>query len=173
MSSMALRGPELIPILAAIAGAALLMLGIALWFAARSRRPHPKKPPRKTFEHGRRLARAHHVASARQAVKALERAPVGALADARADAYHARVTIDRRRQQPCAQAAGFVAGLFESAWAHEVRLSHPECGGERGGRCVYLVERAPIATARPAEGAQTRGSGDARDRSAPIRAGGG
>lgn len=171
---MALRGPELIPILVAIAVGALLTMGIALWIAVRSRKPHPKKPPRRTFEHGRRLARAHHVASPRAAVDALERAPVGTLEQARADARGAQVTLVRRRNQPCAQAAGFVAGLFESAWAHEVRLSHPECGGDRGGRCVYVVEKAvPTGSARPGAGAPTPGSASDPGRSLRARAGGG
>lgn len=170
---MVARGTELIPILMGIVAVALIVLAFAAWIASRSKKRLPQKPPRRTFEHGRRLARALHATTPRAALDALERAPVGALEHARADDRRAEVTFVRRRQQPCPQAAGFVAGLFESAWAHEVRVIHPHCSGERGGRCEYVVERESTASARPAEGAPIRGSGAARDRSFRARAGGG
>lgn len=169
---MAVRGGELIFWLIALGALALLVLAFSAWLATRSRRPAPKKPPRRTFEHGRRLARMRRVVTTGAALDALRTSPVGHVEAARADQRLAEVSIERKRGQPCSQAAGFVAGLFESAWAHEVRVMHPSCAGEAGGVCRYVVERATGSGARGAA-ASIPGSEGERRRSSQARPGGG
>lgn len=169
-----MRG-EVVAGLVAFGGVALLLLAIALFLAVRSRKPPKRNPPKRTFEHGRRLARMRHARSPDEAVAGLRTTPVGSVVSARADGRHADVTLTRRKSQPCPQAAGYLAGLFESAWAHEVRVVHPQCAGERGGECRYIIERArPVsASGAPTAGASIPGSADGRRRSPPARAGGG
>ncbi|HUR68698.1 MAG TPA: hypothetical protein VM370_05580 [Candidatus Thermoplasmatota archaeon] len=136
------RGVEAFLLLAALAGLAALVLWIGALLAARARKPAPRKPPRKTFEHGRRMARLLRIASTETACAALKGAPVGELQAARGDERAMELVVRRRKNQPCEQTAGYVAGLFESAWAHEVVVGHPVCAGAPGGDCVYVVQRA-------------------------------
>lgn len=166
------RGEELILILVAVGGLALLVLAASAWLAARSRRRPPPKPAKKTFEHGRRAARQRAPASVEAALQALQTAPVGKVMQARADDRAADVVVERRKNQPCAATAGFVAGLFESAWAHDVFVTHPQCAGAKGGACHYLVQRSVSASGAQAGGASTPRSADARRRWPGARAGG-
>lgn len=164
--------------LAAFGGLALLLLAVAAWLAMRSRRAKVLKPPKRTFEHGRKLGRQVKAMSPEAAMQALARMPVGELARAAPGRDRVEVVIQRRKNQPCVQAAGYLAGLFEGAWAREVRVAHPECAGEKGGPCRYIVEagdvRRPLsASDAPAGAASTRGSADAPRRSPPARPGGG
>lgn len=168
---MALRGDELIVLLVALGGLGALVLTFATWLAAKARKPAAHKPPRKTFEHGRRLGRAAHPTSTDAAMRALRASPVGTVASASAAEGRIDVVVERRRSQPCSQAAGYLAGLFESAWAHEVLITHPQCGGERDGTCHYVVQRAPTAIGAREAGSSTRGSEDAPRRSPRARAG--
>ena len=168
---MALRGDELIVLLVALGGLGALVLTFATWLAARARKPAPNKPPRKTFEHGRRLGRAQHPMSTEAAMRALRASPVGTISSASAAEGRIDVVVDRRKSQPCSQAAGYLAGLFESAWAHEVLITHPECGGEKAGTCHYVVQRAPTASGARGAAASTPGSADAPRRSPRARAG--
>lgn len=148
--------PEDLLMLAGLAALVAVVLGLALLLAYRSARPKPKKPSRKTFEAGRRLARAARPSTVAEAVAALERAPVGRLERVRHLDEGVEVDLARGRGQSCQQAAGYLAGLFESAWAREVRVLHPHCAGEKKGTCHYLVE--PVG-ARRREGAPLSGSG--------------
>jgi len=128
-------------VLAAVGLLALFGLWIAARLARRSRRPKLRKPPRRTFEHGRRLAHERHVRSTAAAFAALQRAPVGELVARSGDDRRAQVVLRRKRSERCEEAAGFVAGIFESAWAHEVLVTHPRCAGATGGECVYVIQR--------------------------------
>lgn len=152
---------------------ALLLLALATWLATKARKPPSRKPPRKTFEHGRRLGRARHPADTRAALESLRASPIGDVTSVMAAEGRVDVVVERKRSQPCTQAAGFLAGLFESAWAHEVLVTHPECGGEKAGTCRYVVQRAAISSGARAAAASTPGSADARRRSPPARVGGG
>lgn len=164
-------GGELVALLIGIGAAALLVLLFSAWLAARSRRRPVHKPPKKTFDHGRRLARRRAPATVAAALDELVDAPVGRAVHARADEHRAEVTLARRRSQPCAQAAGYLAGLFESAWAHEVLVTHPQCAGDRGGECAYVVQRGPVSAPAPrAAAASIPGSGGERRRWPRARA---
>lgn len=175
---MAIAGDELKVFLVGAAALGTIVLCWALWLAIRSRRPARPKPPRKTFEHGRRMGRARSPRSTQGALKELQASPVGDITSVQALDGRVDVVVARRRSQPCTQAAGYLAGLFESAWAHEVLVTHPECGGEGAGTCRYVVQRANLGAQRtvsasgaPGGGASTRGSADAPRRSPPARAG--
>lgn len=158
-------GPLLV--LLGIAGMALLFLG--LYLAWRSSHPRVRKPPKRTFDAGRRLARLQRARTEDAVLRALKSTPVGEVVQARAVADGYEVVMERRKSQSCAQAAGYVAGLFEGAWARDVRIDHAECAGERGGACRYVVSRAAPSRAAAA----TRGSASAPRRSPPARPGGG
>lgn len=175
---MPIAGGELKVFLVAAAALGLFVFVWTLWLAVRSRRPPARKPPRKTFEHGRRLGRERHPRSTQDAIQELRTSPVGDILSASDADGRVDVVVARRRSQPCTQAAGFLAGLFESAWAHEVLVTHPECGGEKAGTCHYVVQRAstirhraPTASDAPAGGASTPGSAGAPRRSPRARAG--
>lgn len=174
-----MRGEDIV-ILVALGLAGLVLLAIAAVIGLRARRPAKRKPPKRTFEHGRRLARMRHARTTDEAVAGLRDVPIGTVLQARANDRAADVVVKRKKSQPCAQAAGYLAGLFEMAWAHEVRVVHSQCAGEKGGECAYHVARAEPAKdprasafARPKGGASTPGSAGDRRRWPPARAGGG
>lgn len=162
-----------VAVLVVLGAVGLLLLAMATFVAVRARRPVDRRPPKRTFEHGRRLARLRAVHTAEQALASLREVPVGQVLDARADDRAADVVLVRKKNQPCPQAAGFFAGLFEAAWAHEVRVVHVGCAGERGGECRYHIQRAVSASGVPKGGASTPGSAVDRRRSPRVRAGGG
>lgn len=172
---MAAPDAEAIFALAGIAAGAGLLMGAAAWMASKARAPKKRLPPRRTFDHGRRLGRLREVTTPEEAVAALRGAPVGELVRASAGEERADVVLARRKSQPCEQAAGFLAGLFERAWAHEVTVEHPTCAG-KSGECAYVVRPyspPPFSgSARPAAGASTPRSADAR-RPGPRARGGG
>lgn len=161
--------------IAGVAAVAVLLLGVAAWMAAKARVPKKRTPPRRTFDHGRRLGRIRAASSPDEAIAALRKTPVGQLVRASATEERAEVVLLRRKSQPCEQAAGFLAGVFERAWAHEVVVEHPVCAG-RSGECRYVVRAfAPArlsGSARPAAGGGTPRSADAHRRGLPARGGG-
>lgn len=156
-------GPVLVAL--GLLGGFLLLWG--LFLAHRARRPKTPRPPKRTFEAGRHLARRRGARTLDQAMRALHEAPVGEVVRSREVAGGVEVVMRRRRAQSCAQAAGYVAGLFEGAWAQDVRIEHDACAGERGGECRYVVSRG----GRAAGAAATRGSASAPRRSPPARPG--
>ncbi|HET6403410.1 MAG TPA: 4-vinyl reductase [Candidatus Thermoplasmatota archaeon] len=168
---MAFRGEELIFLLVALGCLAALVIAFATWLAAKATKPAARKPPRKTFEHGRRLGRAAKPASTEDALRALRSTPVGDITSVAPVDGRVDIVVSRKRTQPCTQAAGYLAGLFETAWAHEVHVAHPQCGGEGAGACHYVVTRAPIVSGARAAEASTPGSGGAPRRSPRARAG--
>lgn len=169
---MAPAGEELVFLLVVFGAVLGLMFLASLWMALRSRRPPARKPPRRTFEHGRRLGRAHRAQDTDEALRALRSASIGRIEHVHAEPSRVEVIVRRKRGQPCVQAAGYLAGLFESAWAHEVLVSHPACGGEGAGDCAYVVQRAPIGSGAPTAAASTPGSGGEPRRSPRARHGG-
>lgn len=150
-----------------LGGGLLLLLG--LYAAWRSRHPKAKKPPRRTFDAGRRLARLKQARTEEAAVRALASSPVGEVAQTRRVAHGYEVVVERKRSQSCAQTAGFLAGLFEGAWARDVTIEHADCAGDKGGVCRYVVSPA----VRPGAAGATRGSASAARRWPPARPGGG
>lgn len=158
-----------VPFLLAIAlcGSALLLIGLLL--AWRAGRPKVVKPPRRSFEAGRRIARLQRVRSTEGALRALRNAPVGEVVRVDAVPHGFDVVLRRKRAQSCRQAAGYLAGLFEGAWARDVEVRHDACAGEKGGECRYLVTRAAPRTAAGA----TPGSAREAHRSPPARPGAG
>ena len=159
-------------VLLALGALCLLVLALSAWLAARAKRAPVVKPAKKTFEHGRRIARLKRATTVEAALAALRDPPVGRVLSLRGDERNAEVVMERKRGQPCPQAAGYLAGLFEMAWAHDVLVTHPQCGGDQGGVCHYVVHRAATVSGAPGAGASTRGSADARHRSPRARAGG-
>lgn len=154
---------------------ALLLLTLALagiWWA---RRPSMRAPPKRTFEAGRSRAHAKRPTTPQEAFEAFGSAHMGSVVSAApvVDGYEVRVA--RKKGQPCHQTAGFLAGLFESAWADAVRVEHPVCAGEGGGECRYTVRRGAAfsGSGRPTGEASTPGSGGAPRRSPQARRGGG
>lgn len=172
---MAAPDAESIIALAGIAAGGTLLMGVAAWMASKARAPKKRVPPRRTFDHGRRLGRLRVASTPQEAVEALKGAPVGEVVRASAGEERADVVLRRRKSQPCEQAAGFLAGVFERAWARDVMIEHPVCAG-KSGDCAYAV--LPVAgptfnaNARPAEGASTRRSEDARRPDPRARRGG-
>lgn len=177
-----MRGED-VGILVLLGALGVFLLASAALLAMHSRRPVKRRPPKRTFEHGRRLARQRHARTTDEAVAGLRDVPIGVVLEAQANDRAADVVVKRKKGQTCPQAAGFLAGLFEAVWAHEVRVVHPACAGEKGGDCRYHVERAapaaPPSSTRvsasgvPTGGASTPGSKGDRRRSPPARAGGG
>lgn len=160
-----MAGPFLV--LLGVVGGGLLLVG--LYAAWRARHPKVRKPPRKTFDAGRRVARLKRARTVEQALAALGSTPVGNVLQAREVPQGFDIVVERRRGQSCAQAAGYLAGLFESVWARDVAIEHSGCAGDRGGECRYLVSPA----GRTAAAAATRGSASAGRRSPPARPGAG
>lgn len=175
LDELAERG-ETTGILAVGGVVSALLLALALagtWWA---RRPTKEKPRKKTFEAGRSRAHEKRPASVREALDAFPAGRVGNLVRAQAllDGYD--VTVARKKGSPCHQTAGYLAGLFESAWADAVRIEHPACAGDAGGECRYVVRRGQGTvndSARPTGAASIPGSAGAPRRSPPARAGGG
>lgn len=154
-------------------GGALLFL-LSLMTAWKARKPKVKAAPRKSFERGREMARLSGVITEQDAVRALSTAPVGKLVSVAPVPHGYRVTMSRRRSEPCEVAAGYVTGLFEAAWARDVVLRHDQCAGKaRGAVCTYEVHdpspRRASPGAAPREGASTPRSGDAPRRWPPAR----
>jgi hypothetical protein len=139
-----------------LAGAGLLAL--ALVAAMRARTPRARKPPRRSFEAGRIIGREARALSPEDAVRALQASRAGGEAVAVATEGGAvRVTLRRGRGESCQHAMGYLTGLFESAYATDVQIAHPVCGGKRRGAvCTYEVRPVNRAAARAA-GASTRG----------------
>lgn len=153
-------------LLVTIAVGGVVLLAAALWLAWRAGRPRKKAPPKRSFESGRALAWRSKPRTTREALAALPRAEMGELVDAREiGPEHVEVALVRRRSHPCEEVAGYVAGLFGAAWASDVRVAHPTCGGkDRRSPCVFEVVRvrhAPQDALSPAfgraAGSSTRG----------------
>lgn len=153
--------------------AAILLLVGASWLAARSRREKKARPARRTFDHGRQLGRLAGAIDDATAAAALRDAPVGDLVRHAPVPGGAEVVLMRRKTQPCAQAQGYLVGMYERAWADEVAVEHVACAGEKGGQCRYVLRRALSASGPREAAGPTPGSGGALRRSPPARPGGG
>lgn len=170
------RGAEAMLFLLLMAVIGALGLWIAVRLARRARRPKVRKPPRRTFEHGRRLGRERGARTMAAALAALKASPVGAVRSQSVQDRRVDVLVHRKKSQPCEQVAGYLAGVLESAWAHEVLVTHSSCAGPKGGDCLYTVQRAPLSIKRSAdrtERASIPGSAAAPRRSQQARPGGG
>ena len=131
--------------LLAVTGIALL--GVALLAARRAFRPPPPKLPKKSFAAGRARGVREGIRGSQAALAALEKSGLGDLAGVAPEGTGYRVIVRRGRGVPCEYAAGYLTGLFEAAWAIDVRLEHPACGGkDRKAPCVYEAYPAPPAT---------------------------
>ncbi|GEM_PF-4482034 len=166
-----------------IGAASLGLLALGLVVASRARRAKPVRAPKRTREGGRMKARALAPRTVDQAFVQLAEARLGALLEAAPIAGGARILVERTRGHPCEQVSGFLAGLFESVWAIDVRVEHAQCAG-RSGPCRYLVMRAdapPVrveparlsGAAAPREAASTPGWPGAARRSPRARGGAG
>lgn len=156
---------------------ALLLFALSLLAARKARKPKEYHPPRRSFERGRELGLQAGVASEQDAVRALAATPVGKLVSVAPVPQGYRISLSRKRSEPCDVAAGFVTGLFEAAWARDVILRHEACQGKaRNAVCTYEVrDPSPRGLNRrdaPAAGAGTPRSGDAPRRWPPARPGG-
>lgn len=161
---------------AALSVGALLVLGLALLVARFARRPKAKKAPRRSFEAGRAEGRLREVASVDEALGVLRESQAVRVESAERVGAAVRVTVRRRRGEPCDHTSGFLVGLFERAWADDVRLDHPVCGGKKkDAQCVYDVARAPALSpgGGPTGAAWIPGSGGAPRRSGTARRGAG
>lgn len=155
----------------------LLLFLLSLSAARKARKPKVKPAPRKSFERGREMGRLVGAVTEQDAVRALASAPVGKLVSVAPMPRGYRVTMSRKKSEPCEVAAGYVTGLFESAWARDVVLRHDACAGKaRGAVCTYEVRDPSPArvspAGAPAGGASTPRSGDAPRRWPPTRPGG-
>lgn len=149
------------PVGLAVAGlAGLAVLGLAVLVAKRAFHPPPPKPPRKSFAAGRAKGVRDGIRGAQAALAALARSDLGEVAGAAPEGSGYRVVLKRGRGVPCEHAAGYLTGLFEAAWALDVRLEHPSCGGKtKGAPCVYEAYPAPPAVPRRAAPAPATSSG--------------
>jgi hypothetical protein len=150
------------------------MLALGLLAAGQARRAKTRQPPKRTREGGRARARQLAVHSTDEALAVLASARLGAVLEATPIPGGARITIDRPKGHPCDEVAGYLAGLFESAWALDVQVQHAECAG-RAGACRYQVTREPrlSAAASRAAAASTPGWSAAARRSPRARGGAG
>lgn len=156
---------------------ALLLFALSLLAARKARRPKERHPPRRSFERGRALGLHAGVASEQDAVRALASAPIGKLVSVAPFPQGYRVSLSRKRSEPCDVVAGYVTGLFEAAWARDVILRHEGCQGKaRNAVCTYEVRDPSPRPLNPrdaqAAGAGTPRSGDAPRRWPPARPGG-
>lgn len=156
-------------------------LALSLLAARRARRPKLRKAPRKSFDAGRLVGRASRVDSLPDALDALRKGIVGEVVSVQSLTDGVRVGVKRRRGESCPHAAGYLTGLFESAWATDVLLRHDDCAGKaRGGICVYEFRSpsgaapasAPSPAAVPRAAASIPGSPGGLHRWPPTRPGG-
>lgn len=137
--------------LGAVAG--LLLLGSAALAARRALRPKPVKPPRRSFEAGRRRGVAEGMRA--DLMAALKAGHLGEVQQVAPIQGGWQVAVHRARGTPCEYAAGYLLGLCEGAWAVDVHLAHPVCAGkDRRAACVYVVQRRALAMAAPSRGAE-------------------
>lgn len=157
-----------------LGAAALLFLGLLL--ARVSTRPKEKLPRKRTFAAGHRLATLAPVSSVAGAVRRLEVAGLGELIAATPSDHGVHVELRRRQNRPCEHVAGYLAGLFEGAWASDVQVIHTRCAGrDKRAACVFDV--VPVGrvngSASRTGAAPIPGSSDAPRRWPPARSGGG
>lgn len=162
---------------------ALLVLGAALLLARLAAKPRSKGPPRKSFEAGRKAARAKHAGSMDEAWPILTDGKLGKVVHSAAEPARVRISIVRKRGMPCEYVAGFLTGTFESVWASDVVLQHAACAEkEKDVPCTYDLARKAATRARPDDvisydapraGAWTPGSGGEPRRWPRARSGGG
>jgi hypothetical protein len=156
------------PVGIAVAGlVGLAALGLALLAAKRAFHPPPPKPPRKSFAAGRAKGVRDGIRGSQAALEALARSGLGDLASVAPEGNGYKVILKRGRGVPCEHAAGYLTGLFEAAWALDVHLEHPVCGGKsREAPCVFQAfpapptaprRGAPTSSGRGAAAASTRG----------------
>lgn len=136
-------------VLMGIGGALLFLLSLSA--ARKARRPRVLPAPRRSFERGRELGRLAGVATEQDALRALGTAPVAKLVSVTPVSHGYRVALSRRKSEPCEVAAGYVTGLFESAWARDVILRHDACQGKaKNAVCIYEVRDPAPRHASPA-----------------------
>lgn len=162
--------------LVGLGATSVVMLLLGLLAAKRSRTAKARKAPRKTFDAGRQRGRTLRPRTTSEALYRLTDARLGEVLEAVPTPAGARVMVQRPRNHPCEEVAGFLTGLFESAWASDVRVEHERCAG-RSGPCRYFVSRSDspvvnVSASRTAE-ARTPGWSAGRRRSPPARSGGG
>lgn len=140
--------------LGAFASASALALLASALLARRARKRVAPRPKRKTFEAGRARAFAHPPRSHAEAVERLRRGEAGRVHSIEGDERRMVVAVRRPRRTTCAAEAGHVGGLFEGAWARDVRVEHAACGGRwRRGACTFVVSVADLrAAAGPIRG---------------------
>lgn len=135
------------------------LLAFALVTAQRALRPKPIRPPRRSFEAGR--AKGVREGMRHDPLAALAKSGLGeAQVMPRGVGY--AVTLHRARGTKCEYASGYLAGLFEGAWAEDVLVVHTACAGkDRKAACVFVVERAvrrlPTRASGPTEASWIRG----------------
>lgn len=162
-------------LLMAVGGALLFFLSVLA--ARRARRPRLRAPPKRSFERGRELGRLVGVVTEQDAMRALAAPPVGTLVSATPVQSGYRIAVARRRAEPCDVVAGYLTGLFETAWARDVILRHDACAGKaKNAVCIYEV-RDPSPRGLNRDGARSGGgaiprSGDAPHPWPPARPGG-
>ena len=136
-------------VLMGLGGALLFLLSVSA--ARKAQRPKVRPAPKRSFEHGREMGRLAGVASEQDALRALGESPVAKLVSVTPVPHGYRVALSRKRSEPCAVAAGYVTGLFESAWARDVILRHDACQGKaKNAVCVYEVRDPAPRRAGPA-----------------------
>lgn len=127
------------------------MLVVAAWAGRSAMRPRNRRPPRKSFHAGRGRGIREGMERAHAPLDALRQADLGETSTTPIPGGGHRVVLKRTRGTPCEYAAGYLTGLFEGAWADDVRVEHPACAGkDKHASCVYDVVRArPVAAAPP------------------------
>jgi hypothetical protein len=165
-------------------GALLLLLALALARMARRRSAaeaagltRRRAGKKKSFAAGHLVGASVGVASIEDALASLRAGRVAAgrveSVDAPSDGTRAHVAVRRKRSEPCDLVAGYLTGLFESAWASDITLRHEACAGKsKNALCVY--ELRPVShRAAPAAAASSAGSASGLRRWPPAPRGGG
>lgn len=140
------------------------MLVVAAWAGRRAMTPRRRRPPRRSFHAGRGRGIQEGMERAHAPLDSLRQSGLGAV-EVEAIPAGVRVRLQRGRSTPCEYALGYVTGLFEGAWADDVRVDHPACAGkDRHGACVYEVRRprpSPVPAPRPRDPIVAGGPGAA------------
>lgn len=151
--------PDASPVLAVsvLAAGAALLLGLGVLLLRRATRPAAARAPkRRSFEAGREEGRATGAKGTAAALQEVEEK--GALGGAEPTPHGLRLALVRSRREPCEHVAGFLTGLFETAWRCDVQVVHPACAGSaRDQACVYDVRPLGVRDAPGIVGLTGRG----------------
>lgn len=127
------------------------MLVVAAWAGRSAMRPKHRRPPRRSFHAGRGRGIREGLERAHAPLESLRQADLGEAEVTPLPAGGHRVVLRRSRATPCEYASGYLTGLFEGAWADDVRVEHLVCAGkDKHASCVYDVLRARPVSAQPA-----------------------